>query len=161
MQFVSNIILSGRLLVNENDIDYLKSRIAHGGTELERGYYQAKLAKIQGDHQLAALLFVEQAKANPIALFHQLAGECFLQLKQYPEAILYLAAAVGLNEKQQKARYLLGVAQYETGNLRNAQSTFERVLAIEPQHKKAQNFLKQFRQEQGETDADSGEGESN
>lgn len=84
-----------------------------------------------------------QASAQIDAHFKtlELLGECFLKRNQSREAIIPLAAAVGLGNKPYRALYFLAEALRRSGHRAEAIEKLNLALQIKPDYKNARTLL--------------------
>lgn len=98
-----------------------------------------------GDIESAIQLFEESATAGPHFKTLELLGECLMKLGRHRQAIIPLAAAVGLGTKAFRAMFLLAKALDETGSRRDAIEKLEEAVAVKPDYKAARDLLEQLR----------------
>ena len=97
-----------------------------------------------GDLDTAIRSFEESAKARPHFKTLELLGECFLKCGQHREAIIPLAAAVGLGTKPHRALYLLAQALYKSGYRSEALEKLNNALEIRPDYAHARELRKEI-----------------
>lgn len=106
-------------------------------------YEAGRVAMEKADFDRAILLFEESVKLSPHFKTLELLGECKINIGRPSEAILPLAAAVGLGTNAFRAMYLLAKAYSEMGDRKTALSFSEKALQMNPNFKRARE-LKEF-----------------
>lgn len=103
-------------------------------------YEEGRAAMDQADLNRAIELFEESVRLSPHFKTLELLGECRLKNHQPSEAILPLAAAVGLGTNAFRAMYLLAKAYAELGNKKTALRYIDRALQMKPDFKSAREL---------------------
>jgi tetratricopeptide (TPR) repeat protein len=103
-------------------------------------YLRGRAAMDNADFQGAIELFEESAQLTPHFKTLELLGECRLKNNQPLDAIIPLAAAVGLGTNAFRAMYLLAHAYFEISEKRTALKYVERALAMKPDFKSAREL---------------------
>jgi tetratricopeptide (TPR) repeat protein len=103
-------------------------------------YLEGRSAMDQADLSRAIELFEESVRLSPHFKTLELLGECRLKNHQPSEAILPLAAAVGLGTNAFRAMYLLAKAYSDVGNKESALKYADRALQINPDFKNAREL---------------------
>jgi tetratricopeptide (TPR) repeat protein len=107
--------------------------------------YKAGREKMEaGDYRSAIALFNESNTAFPHFKTLELLGECHLLQEQPLDAIIPLAAAVGLGSNEFRAMYLLAKAFLALGQNRNAIQFLDLALKINPTFKAAGELRSSF-----------------
>jgi hypothetical protein len=111
--------------------------------EAYRLYTQARAALDKGDREAGIRLLRQAGSLAPHFKTFELLGEALIEHQEYREAVMYLAAAVGLGNKPFRAHYLLARALM---NLRPAWVTdateqLQRALQVNPNYKAARALL--------------------
>lgn len=91
--------------------------------------------------ELASEKFKESCNLFPHFKTLELLGECFLKQEKYNQAIIYLAAAVGLGNKSYRSYYLLAKALLEVGEVNKAIEKLKEALILNPNYKEAEKLL--------------------
>ncbi len=104
-------------------------------------YQKGREAMAANDLESAIRFF--QASAQMYVHFKtlELLGECFLRHGQNREAIIPLAAAVGLGNKPYRALYLLAEALCRSGYRQEAIEKLNVALEIKPEYKNARTLM--------------------
>ena len=105
-------------------------------------YQRGRAALDAGDHAAAADLLRQSAEASPHFKTLELWGECLLQLNHASEALIPLAAAVGIgiDSKPFRALFLLAQAMDLTGDRRRAVQYLDRAIEMKPDFKSARDL---------------------
>lgn len=77
----------------------------------------------------------------------ELLGTCCHKLGRLPEAVLYLAAAAGLGNRQSRARFLLAEVLVSLGDTDGAVNKLEEAIELNPSFARARDLLKRIRPE--------------
>lgn len=112
-----------------------------------RLYEAGRSAMSKGDLKEAIGQFVESQRAAPHFKTLELLGECLLRKGEYPEAVIYLAAAAGLGTNQYRPRLLLAQALSALGEKDEAIDKLGEALTINPDYKGAKDLLEELRGE--------------
>lgn len=107
-------------------------------------YNDGRSAMEAGNYQLAVKKFEESIRIAPHFKTLESLGECLLLLNQFTEAIVYLAAAVGLGNKQFRPRYLLAKALSATSDVPGAIEKLQEALDINPNYQRARELLNEL-----------------
>jgi tetratricopeptide (TPR) repeat protein len=107
-------------------------------------YQKGREAMAANDLDSAVRLFRSSAQAAPHFKTLELLGECFLKRDQNREAIIPLAAAVGLGNKPYRALYLLAQALDRSGHRDEAIEKLTLALQIKADYKNARTLLDSF-----------------
>jgi len=97
---------------------------------MESGDFKAAIEKLQ-----------ESAESDPHFKTFESLGECYLELKNYSQAIVYLAASAGLGSKPFRAYFLLAKALLAFGDKEKAVNKLKEALEINSNYKAAKNLL--------------------
>ena len=123
------------------DWEQYEEAYGRGSTLYQRG----RAAMEAGETESAVRLFQESASIDPHFKTLELLGECLLKLGRHHEAVISLAASIGLGTKVYRAMFLLAKALDESGFRRNAIEKLEEAIAIKPDYKSARDLLEQLR----------------
>jgi tetratricopeptide (TPR) repeat protein len=104
-------------------------------------YYEGRSAMDAGDLHTAVEKFKQSLGLFPHFKALELLGECLLRRNEFPEAILYLAAAAGLGQKEFRAQFLLAKALLAVGEEADAIAQLKEALALNPNYKSAKELL--------------------
>ena len=77
----------------------------------------------------------------------ELLGTCCQKLGRLPEAVLYLAAAAGLGNRQSRARFLLAEVLVSLGDIDGAVNKLEEAIELNPDFRRARDLLTRIRRE--------------
>jgi tetratricopeptide (TPR) repeat protein len=97
-------------------------------------------AMADGDYQAAIRHFIASNTAFPHFKTLELLGERYLHIGKPFEALLPLAAAIGLGSNAFRATYLLGRAWAEAGHPREALKHLDRAVEMKPDYKRAREL---------------------
>ena len=75
----------------------------------------------------------------------ELLGTCCQRLGRFHEAVLYLAAAAGLGNRQFRARFLLAEVLASLGDIDGAVNKLEEAIELNPDFRRARDLLKRLR----------------
>lgn len=106
-------------------------------------YEAGRIAMEKGDLDRAIHLFEESVKIAPHFKTLELLGERQIEICRPADAIVPLAASVGLGTNAFRAMYLLAKAYTEMGERKTALSYVEKALQMNPNFKTARE-LKEF-----------------
>ena len=104
-------------------------------------YQEAREARKNGDLKAAIRKLRRSGKLAPHFKTYELLGESFFEMERFPEAILYLAAAAALGNKQFRSRYLLAKALLAIDEEADAISKLKEAIEIQPTYKAAKELL--------------------
>jgi len=104
-------------------------------------YQEAREARKNGDLKAAIQKLRRSGKLAPHFKTYELLGESFFEMERFPEAILYLAAAAALGNKQFRSRYLLAKALLAIDEEADAISKLKEAIEIQPTYKAAKELL--------------------
>ena len=79
----------------------------------------------------------------------ELLGTCCQRLGRLHEAVLYLAAAAGLGNRQFRARFLLAEVLVSLADIDGAVNKLEEAIELNPNFRRASDLLKRIRAEEG------------
>ncbi len=108
-------------------------------------YHQGREAMAAGDLESSIRFFEESAQIEPHFKTLELLGECFLKRGQHGEAIIPLAASVGLGNKPYRALYLLARALHTVGRRAEAIEKLNQTVQMKPDYKSAKELLDSIR----------------
>lgn len=91
-------------------------------------YDWAREAMDAGDLPRATVLFHASAHERPHFKTYELLGECYVRQGELTNAMLYLAAAAGLGQRQSRSRYLLAQALEARGDVVHAIAKLDEAL---------------------------------
>jgi tetratricopeptide (TPR) repeat protein len=113
-----------------------------------RLYSRAREAVSSGRRPEAIEMLRSAAHLAPHFKTYELLGEQLLGEGQASEAILYLAAAVGLGNRQFRSRYLLAQAllRHDPASVQEAAAKLRDALEMNPDYKAARALLEQIDQ---------------
>ena len=103
-------------------------------------YAAGREAMNSSDYARAIKLFEESIRLSPHFKTLELLGECRLKIHQPSEAIVPLAAAVGLGTNAFRAMYLLAQAFSECGDKKTALKYVERALQMNSEFRQARDL---------------------
>ena len=106
-----------------------------------------------GDRAAAIERLRRSATLAPHFKTVELLGECLLQAGQPGDAIVYLAAAAGLGNRQFRSRYLLARALIATGEPGHAIDKLREALDLQPTYRAARELLEETLRTHREPDA--------
>jgi tetratricopeptide (TPR) repeat protein len=96
-------------------------------------YNAGQEAMESGDLTLAITTLTEAIHAFPLPASLELLGECLLREGKFVEATIYLAAAIGMSEKQESRQvFLLGKALAAANDNYVSKIMLEKAISIEP-----------------------------
>jgi tetratricopeptide (TPR) repeat protein len=75
----------------------------------------------------------------------ELLGTCYQKLGRLQEAVVYLAAAAGLGNRQFRARFLLAEVLVLLGDIDSAVNKLEEAIELNPDYRSARELLKRIR----------------
>lgn len=107
----------------------------------QRLYFQGRDALAKGDFGSAIEYFKESINCLPHFKTYESIGVCFMNLNDYPNAAIYLSAAVGIAPNQSRPLYLLAMTLTNIGEIDAAREKLLRALAINPHYKSAKDLL--------------------
>ena len=107
-------------------------------------YQKGRAAMAANDLDSAIRFFQSSAQAEPHFKTLELLGECFLKRDQSREAIIPLAASVGLGNKPYRALYLLAHAPDRSGHRDEAIEKLTLALQMKADYKAARTLLDSF-----------------
>ena len=81
------------------------------------------------------------SRTQPTIDADYVAGEAAVKRSAWPEAITYLEKVVERDQKNANAWNLLGFAQRNLGEMEKSFASYERALALDPQHKDAHEYV--------------------
>ena len=119
-------------------IPYVEPGVPEDSQELARarGIYLSELAYFGGSHEAAerALTLLDQSLARDAADIDALLarGRALIQLGRLPDAVKSLEALLKLSPRHETALEVLASAQHESGRIRSARSTYERLIDVNP-----------------------------
>jgi tetratricopeptide (TPR) repeat protein len=100
---------------------------------------------------------IEQLRRSAVLAPHfktlELLGECLLEDGHSRDAIVYLAAAAGLGNRQFRSRYLLARALIAIGEPGHAIDKLREALEFQPTYRAARELLDETQRMYGEPDA--------
>lgn len=102
-----------------------------------------EVEKSISEYKIARLLhyqYLRKVKPNDFEV-HYMLGNSYLELQRYDEAICEYLFSLSLNDKSAKLYNNLGVAYYNTGNIREAKQAFIQASIIDPGNKEALHNL--------------------
>ena len=105
-------------------------------------YEAGRVAMEKGDLDRAIELFEESVKIAPHFKTLELLGECKIEIRRPADAIVPLAAAVGLGTNAFRPMYLLAKAYSEMGARKTALSYVEKALQMNPNFRTALELKK-------------------
>jgi len=98
-----------------------------------------------GDFPLAITTLTEAIHAFPFPTSLELLGECLFREGKYVEATIYLAAAIGMNDKQEfRQFFLLGKVLAAANDNYVSKIMLEKAISIEPD-REAQELLNEIK----------------
>jgi len=103
-------------------------------------YTRGRSLMEKGQYQDAALCFQQSAELMPHFKTYELLGECWLKLADYPKALVNLAAAATLGNRQSRPLYLLAQALVGSGDKEKAIEILDKALAVNPQYASAKKL---------------------
>lgn len=108
-------------------------------------YEAGQDAAESGDLTLAIATLTEAIHAFPLPLSLELLGECLFREGKYVESTIYLAAAIGMSERQEfRQLFLLGKVLAAANDNYVSKIMLEKALSIEP-NKEAQVLLDEIK----------------
>lgn len=110
-------------------------------------YQEGRSAMKSGDFDVAIKKLQKSADLAPHFKTLESVGECFLEQKNYSQAIIYLAASAGLGNKPSRPYFLLAKALLAFGEKEKAIDKLNEVLEINPNYKAAKNLLIEISEE--------------
>jgi tetratricopeptide (TPR) repeat protein len=119
-------------------IPYVEPGVPEDSQELvrARGIYLSELAYFGGSHEAAerSLTLLDQSLARDAADIDALLarGRALIQLGRLPDAVKSLEALLKLSPRHETALEVLASAQHESGRIRSARSTYERLIDVNP-----------------------------
>ncbi len=117
-----------------------------GATEKSSALYQdERKAMATNDLKSAISLFEQSIQSDPHFKTLELLGECFLKLGRNKEAVVPLAASVGLGNKPYRALYLLAQALNAAGRKTDAIEKLNQAIEMKPDYKSARALLSNIR----------------
>jgi len=116
-------------------------------------FHEGRDAFDRGEYDKALPLLRRSGNLYPHFKAYELAGDCLLRLGDPAEAVLYLAAAAGLGNRQSRARLLLARALLETGDHETAALKLEEALELNPNYRTARELLAELRAKYPNLDA--------
>jgi len=93
-----------------------------------------------GEFEKAVKFFEESSKLDPRFKTLELQGECLMKLGKGKQAIIPLAAAVGLGTRPFRALFLLAQALHTIGANDSAIGKLDMALELQPDYKAAQDL---------------------
>lgn len=105
-------------------------------------YQEGRLAMDKRDFTKAIKSFELSSQLSPHFKTLELLGECLLNINKPNEAILALAASIGLGSKPFRARYLLGRALIQIDEKSDAAYQLNEAITLKPDYKTARDLLK-------------------
>ena len=108
-------------------------------------YVEGKAAMGRQDLADAADKFRRSARVSPHFKTLELLGECHLERGELADAVVYLAAAAGLNPKGFRARFLLAQALLAAGDRSGAAAHLEEAVRLNPNYRSAAELLEGLR----------------
>jgi tetratricopeptide (TPR) repeat protein len=102
------------------------------------------------DYDTAVKKLTGAADLSPHFKTYELLGECYLELKDFPRAIKYAAAAAGIGNNQFRSRFILAKALFEYGNVQWAVDKLNEALRMKPDYKSAKEMLERLREDEDE-----------
>ena len=116
-----------------------------GATEKSSALYQdGRKAMAANDLNSAISLFERSTQYDPHFKTLELLGECFLKLGRNKEAVVPLAASVGLGNKPYRALYLLAQALNAVGRKTDAIEKLNQAIETKPDYKSARELLRRI-----------------
>jgi tetratricopeptide (TPR) repeat protein len=111
-----------------------------------RLYEEGRAAMDAGDHRLAIERFKQSIAIKPHYKTYELLGEVFLMIGEYGDAVLYLAAASGLGNREIRSRFLLAKALLALDSMRahDAVLKLKEAICFNPQYKSAKDLLEEI-----------------
>ena len=110
-------------------------------------YQDGRIAMEKRDYRVALENLQQSAAFLVHFKTHELIGECYLELGKPGDAIVHLAAAAALGNKQVRPYLLLAKALKATGEVYQARGMLQKSLSINPNYRSAKEFLKEIEQE--------------
>jgi tetratricopeptide (TPR) repeat protein len=98
------------------------------------------------DYSAAVEKFTDAANLHPHFKTYELLAECYVELKNFPEAIKYAAAGAGLGNNQFRSRFILAKALAEYGEFQWAVDKLNEALRMKPDYKAAKDMLAKLRE---------------
>ena len=116
--------------------------VSGSGRDEAGALYSAGRASLDAGDRAGAIERLRQsAVLTPHFKTFELLGECLLEAGQLGDAIVYLAAAVGLGNRQFRSRYLLARALIATGETGHAIDKLREALELQPTYRAARELL--------------------
>lgn len=111
-----------------------------------RLYREGREARDVGNYLVAIRRLRQSSRLAPHFKTYELLGECLLKIEKPKDAVLYLAAAAGLGNKQFRAHYLLGSALLllDPPSIHEAAVHFQEALRLNPNYKTAKKGLEEL-----------------
>lgn len=95
----------------------------------------------KGDFPLAIEKLTKSAEMSPHFKTYECLGESYLLLGEPQQAIMFLAAAAGLGNRQFRSYFLLAQALLGLNELEKAREKLNQALAMNPEYKAARELL--------------------
>lgn len=104
-------------------------------------YHEGRKLILSKDFEAAIERLKKSSELIPHFKTLELLGECFLEQKNYSQAIIYLAAAAGLGNKSFRSYFLLAKALLEFDEVDKATEKLNEALRLNPNYREAKNLL--------------------
>lgn len=109
-------------------------------------YEDGRAAMGSKDYAAAVEKLTASVDMSPHFKTYELRAECHLELKNFPQAIKYAAAAAGIGNNQFRARLVLAKALIEYGEVQWAVDKLNEALRMNPDYKAACDMLATLRE---------------
>lgn len=113
----------------------------------QKSYDAGRSAMEADDFESAIVAFTESLAHAPHPKTFELLGECLMQRDRPHDALVYLAAAVGLGRNAFRARFLLARALIAVGEHQKAIEHLEDLIEANPTYKSARELLESLKGE--------------